>query len=430
MNCVAADSPFLKPFGPWLLGLIAAGLAGLFTGDLYLLLALLYAGGLWLGLVYFLHRQVQAVELVREAPRGVYEQGQLKTTFYLENESNFPLAAPLATDRLPFNRDFKSRARFPGLVYPGQVMANRYKTSCRAQFGRYTLGPTAIQLSDPLGVAKLKRTFERYQPITLYPQWSKLRWLPIYGGRRRFTDHTKSSSKTARGQDIYGLREYERGDPMRHIHWRSVAKHDELMVKQFEFPAARTVHVFLDLHHERKRGLGTHSTRQETAHLAASTAAYAIHAGHRVSFHARGDQYYYLPPRGGDQQLFSLLELLVDIRQEGETPLDELLTAELTEIDDQATVVLVIPTTRLDPEKYVRSLSVLQGRRASVVVLLIDDRGMVRFDGTAEDYERKWTLRELKHSFLAQGAWCRVIDPEQPLSEQFPPRESWVQLED
>lgn len=36
------------------------------------------------------------------------------------------------------------------------------------------------------------------------------------------------------GQDYYGVREYVRGDSLRHIHWRSSARHGQLIVKEYQ----------------------------------------------------------------------------------------------------------------------------------------------------------------------------------------------------
>lgn len=417
---------FIKVRNSLLIGFLTVSIAGLLVGEYIYFLAFLYLGSLWLFLLRGLKKSVDQVRLSRRSPEGIYEGGRLETDYYLINEGKTPLFAPLARDRLPFSSDFESRARFPGLVGPGEIMVSSYTTSCRSKFGRFTLGPTSITLTDPLGFAEVTRVFEIYQPLTLYPRWEPIPWLPIYGGRLRFSEHTKSTSKTARGQDFYGIRKYRRGDSMRHIHWRSVARHDELMVKQFEFPASSTVHMFLDLHRQRRRGLGSTTTLTTTVRLAASVAAYVVEEGHRIGLHGQGNRNLYLPPRGGDSQLLAILQSLIDINQEGEMELDELLKVSLPDIGEEASVVLVVPTTRIDPWKYVRSLSILEGRRASMLVLLIDDRGLVRLDGQADDYKRSWSLTELRNAFLAQGAWCRIINPEKMIGRQFPPREQWV----
>lgn len=409
----------------WYLAFAVTGSIGFLTGDLLFLILPIYFLGVWLAFSWYFSRELEEVTLRRQTSDGVYEEGELFTRFFLRHEGNFPLLMPEARDRVPFSRDFESVTRFPGIVRPGETMACEYEAPCKSRFGRFTLGPTSVTISDPLGLVERKRVFERYQPITLYPRWEPIEWLPLFGGRRHFAEHQKSNTKTARGQDIYGIREYQSGDSIRHIHWRSVARHRELMVKEFEMPASRSVHLFIDLHRDRKKGLGAHTTRRVTARLAASVAVYGIESGHQVSLHGEGATSLYLPPGGGAYQQRAILDALVDVQQEGDTELDDLLTSSLPQMNDDATVVLIIPTTRIDPDRYVQSLAVLEGRGATTVVFLIDDSGMVRYDGSADDYERDWSVTELENSFRAQGAWCRVITPESSINEQIPKREQW-----
>ncbi|MFB6356300.1 MAG: hypothetical protein ABEJ65_07280, partial [bacterium] len=190
--------------------------------------------------------------------------------------------------------------------------------------------------------------------------------------------------------------------------------------------ASRAVHIFLDLHRDRRRGLGSKTTRRSTARLTASVAAYAMFSGHQVSLHGEGSSPIYLPPRGGQHQLTAILDVLVDIEQEGQTPLNKLLQSNLSHIGEHATVVLIVPTTRINPDDYVESLAILEGRQAIVLVLLIDDRDLIRYDGEAEEYERDWSLEELERSFRSQGAWCRSIVPGDSISDQFPSEEFWT----
>src|SRR3972149_5391493 len=49
-----------------------------------------------------------------------------------------------------------------------------------------------------------------------------------------------------RGYELFGIREYLPGDPARHIHWRSSARHRRLLVKEFEEPAAPILALVVD----------------------------------------------------------------------------------------------------------------------------------------------------------------------------------------
>ena len=43
------------------------------------------------------------------------------------------------------------------------------------------------------------------------------------------------------GDDYTGLRDYQPGDSLHHVHWKSAARSDELLVKQFNSGGAQTL---------------------------------------------------------------------------------------------------------------------------------------------------------------------------------------------
>jgi len=47
--------------------------------------------------------------------------------------------------------------------------------------------------------------------------------------------------------DFFGVREWQSGDSVRWIHWRGTARHNQLMVRQFEKPRRRDVILLLDV---------------------------------------------------------------------------------------------------------------------------------------------------------------------------------------
>lgn len=49
------------------------------------------------------------------------------------------------------------------------------------------------------------------------------------------------------GEDFYTLREYQRGDDLRRVHWPSSARRDELMIRQLETPWQSRALVMLDV---------------------------------------------------------------------------------------------------------------------------------------------------------------------------------------
>ena len=71
-------------------------------------------------------------------------------------------------------------------------------------------------------------------------------WLELFGVRTVNARLRQTRSLSDEG-DFFGLRAYRPGDSPRYIHWRSSARRDELVVKQFQQADSRELIVLLDL---------------------------------------------------------------------------------------------------------------------------------------------------------------------------------------
>src|SRR3989442_6729078 len=91
-----------------------------------------------------------------------------------------------------------------------------------------------------------------------------------------------AAPRAGAGTEVFGVREYRPGDLLRRIHWRSSARHGELIVREYEPPGVRTLAIICD---------PTPPTREaadQVARLAASEAWDCIREGGRVVLSAPG----------------------------------------------------------------------------------------------------------------------------------------------
>ncbi len=75
----------------------------------------------------------------------------------------------------------------------------------------------------------------------LHPDQSVLVWPrpEVAGPSPRAPADDASRMRLHRGDELAALREYRAGDPQRHIAWKASARHDHLLVKDFEQPQSR-----------------------------------------------------------------------------------------------------------------------------------------------------------------------------------------------
>jgi hypothetical protein len=109
---------------------------------------------------------------------------------------------------------------------------------------RGTLGASdwRIGSSDPLGFFRGFRAAPDVEVALILPKFASL-------ARRREARELEASEAAPRagwGNELFGVREYRPGDPLRRIHWRSSARHGELVVREYEPPGVQTLRILVD----------------------------------------------------------------------------------------------------------------------------------------------------------------------------------------
>lgn len=98
--------------------------------------------------------------------------------------------------------------------------------------GVLSVGPVSVLRGDPLGV--FERTHDRRQAVELFvhPRTTNLDGLSL--GHMRDLEGLPVQQLSRDDVSFHALREYQPGDDLRHVHWKSTARVGELMVRQYE----------------------------------------------------------------------------------------------------------------------------------------------------------------------------------------------------
>ena len=200
----------------------------------YALLALpvaAFALGYWLS---------RGLSYARRIPSGERPTAGRETRIELLVSNASPAASPRVeiADSLPKPRFFELppvEGRGTRTVRVSMGFAKR---------GLYALGPAELKTTDPFGLLRFVRRFPETTEVVVYPEVHDLPGFPLRGSG---ADAGTRGSFSQRGDEFSGLREYRRGDERRHIHWKSVARTGELVVKEFAADAPRRYAVVLDL---------------------------------------------------------------------------------------------------------------------------------------------------------------------------------------
>ena len=110
--------------------------------------------------------------------------------------------------------------------------------------GRVVVGPLTLTVADPLSMSARHVQLGTQAEALVYPSVQPIGPPPRLPGSS--FDAVRRSPMAQSGDELYGLRPFQRGDDPRRIHWRSSAHHDELIVRQFEEFSHTHTTVLLD----------------------------------------------------------------------------------------------------------------------------------------------------------------------------------------
>jgi uncharacterized protein (DUF58 family) len=341
-----------------------------------ILLALVWA---WIGISWVhLKRQTRA----RRAQVG----RALEERFSVRNGSTLPKLWLEVRDGSNLPGHFASHV--VNALPPRQERAWTIRTVCRER-GRYTLGPITLFSGDPLGLFKFRRSLKPTSNIVVYPATVDIPFFPLPTGllpggdalRRRTHYITTNAS---------GVRDYVPGDSFNRIHWRSTARRERLIVKEFELDPLSDVWIFLDMNRDVLAELPDDkatqpddspfwirpkqfrlppSTEEYAVTTAASLAQYFLRRDRALGLVSYGQRREIIQADRGERQLTKVLETLAVLRAEGNVPLPELIRAEAQQLPRGTSVIVITSSNDI---QWVVTARQMERAGLRVVAVVVD----------------------------------------------------------
>lgn len=133
-------------------------------------------------------------------------------------------------------------------VPPGQTRVAEYQL-CIQRRGLYRFGPMSVSSHFPLGIGERGHAVPQRDEIIIHPTTGFL--LPAWRKRERNLTESIRTQNTRMGMfedEFHGIREFRSGDNSRAVHWRSTARHGQLMVKEHHQHRQGDFTLLLDLY--------------------------------------------------------------------------------------------------------------------------------------------------------------------------------------
>jgi uncharacterized protein (DUF58 family) len=221
---------------------LAIGFAAVNTGNnlFYLILAMLLS--LIIASGFLSEWGVKGLEIKRSFPPYIFAQTPCSILLQVTNNKRyFPSFSLELEERV--DGENKGGLAYLFRVGPQETQTQVYRLSFPRR-GLHRLHEPHLITRFPFGFFIKGARIKDAREVLAYPQlvpWEELLPVQAHGD-----EGSRSRPHKGRGEEIFAVRDYLPGDTARDIHWRSTAKRSQPMVKEYERPAMRKVHICLD----------------------------------------------------------------------------------------------------------------------------------------------------------------------------------------
>ena len=208
--------------------------------------------------------------------------------------------------------------------------------------GRYEFEGSIAVIEDPFGLERVEQPLDSPGALLVYPRLVELDRLFSEGGTRSH-DGRQLLLRRPSGFDLHSVREYEHGDSLRKVHWRSTARRGQLMVKELEDSPRDEVAVVLDADPEAVVG----ESFDVQVRAAGSLLLSHVRRGRRAVLVVNGAHAELQGVRSAEGDWRQALDLLAAVEPEPGPPLAAVLTDEASAV--ARALELAVVTASLPP---------------------------------------------------------------------------------
>jgi uncharacterized protein (DUF58 family) len=328
------------------------------SGWVFVLSALLL--GVAVAGVFLPFRATRGIEVVRRAAAEVFPGDDVRVDLVVTNHTRRPALSVSIRDP-----HVQPATVFLPSVGPGETLTATTKRTASRR-GVVEGGAVEVASSAPFGVAEARRAVSAGGRTVVFPRLVPVAGLPVLGAALAGAP-SGTTGQRGPGHEFHGIREYQQGDTLRHVHWRSTARHGALTVREFEREQPAHLLVVVDTSADTVEEAGD-SALDVCCSAAASVALEALGRGSGVSLAAAG-------PRGVEVTAAvdweAALTMLAGLRAQGRAPVAEVIDAAREAVPATAMLVALATWRSNEPRILVPAVerATRPGLRLAAVVV-------------------------------------------------------------
>lgn len=297
--------------------------------------------GLW-----WVKNAFQKISIKRNYLNHAFLGEEVPIELTIKNQSLLPLLWLDIHESLPVN--LRAGKKVQHVFSLSSFGEKKFKYKIKAlKRGYYPLGPTLASSGDPLGLIKPIQNEFAATPLTIYPQIVKLETLGLpsqspFGTLKHPNPIFEDPSR------LMGKRDFQNGDSIRRIDWKSTAATGQLQVKLYEASIALEVVIVLDLHKDNYDIKTFFDATELAITAAASIAAWGKMNNQTIGLVTNGKDSqkeettpHPLLPKKGAGHFINILEILARIQPDDTYSIETLIQNTLAELTWGTTIVLI-----------------------------------------------------------------------------------------
>jgi uncharacterized protein (DUF58 family) len=218
-----------------------------------ILLVFALTAGPFIASVYTGRSMLRGLSVARRLPAYVFSGDPFAIDYTIENGRRWfaALAVFLEDSVVPVDRSIPgAEGQAPRVFFPRVGARSRSRERWQGiapTRGKYEFRDLDLGTRSPFGLVEHRATLAISDQIVVYPRIGQLsrRWFQM---QRQATESRRGQrhDRSAQHIEYHGLRDYRSGDSPRWIHWRTSARRNELMVKEFEEQHEHDVAILVD----------------------------------------------------------------------------------------------------------------------------------------------------------------------------------------
>ena len=249
-----------------------------------------------------------------------------------------------AADRLPRRlRPVGERAPLILHLRPGESREVTYFLEPERR-GHYLVGPALVETTDPLGFYVFPQRAGATSEVAAHPTPLPLRRVFFEGAGAPGWQSRSSAQTRGLNTEFQGVREYQPGDELRHVHWRTTARTGTLSVAEYERGASRDAVIALDLSRSAYADTGEdrEGALEYAVLLAASLSDFLLRRGYAVRLLTPAGDGAVGPPARSPQES-RILGTLVSVEADSPLTLAETLAHSRLPLSPGTALVYITP---------------------------------------------------------------------------------------